>query len=84
MLELGLGRPVKKKREDADFYSSSSDDEEEPVATQEGRGKRRCLTVEQLRVEDPQGNLKVAYPARTDLPFAAAAADSGTLELVRA
>ncbi len=72
MLELGLWRPVK-KREDADF--SSSEDE---VATLEGHRKRHCLMVEQLRMEDLKGNLKMAYPVRTDLRFAAAVADSGT------
>ncbi len=81
MLAMGLGRPQPKaKREDADFYSSSEDEDEENENQKQGKH----LVVEQIKVEDDAGNLKVAYPAKTDLKFADEAVDKGLLEVRRA
>ncbi len=86
MLELGLGRPAAKSKgkggDDKDFYSSSSDEEEE-AGTGASKPKARCLRVEQVRVEDAEGNLRVLYPSKTDLTFAQGAVDRGDLVIER-
>jgi len=67
MLSLGLGKAEEETKQDSSS-SSSSEDEDEAVA-KPLPGKR--LQVEQVKVVDTDGNLKVVYPSKTDLPYAA-------------
>lgn len=62
MLLLDIGN--KKKKESDDFYSSSEDEDESDDCKM-----TRNLTVEQVKVIDEEANLKVIYPAKTDLQF---------------
>ena len=66
MLEQGLGSKgacnVGKKAE-----NSSSSDEEDGVVFERKAGEK--LYVEQVKVVDIEGGLKVLYPSRTDLAF---------------
>ncbi|XP_052802354.1 leucine-rich repeat-containing protein 47-like [Mya arenaria] len=75
MLELGLG---KDRGDDmptgaAKGNDSDSDSDEGVVFTEggQGEGKKspRKLLVEQVKVVDLDGGLKVLYPSRTDLPL---------------
>ena len=59
MVELGMSKtPTNQDSEEA------STDEKEAAAT---AGVPRPLTVQQVRVVDEEGGLKVVYPSRTDL-----------------
>jgi len=64
MLKLGLGKKMKVKKEDGDFYSSSEDEDASETTPQP-----KQLLVEQVKVIDSGGNLRVVYPSKTDLSF---------------
>jgi len=71
MVQLGFKSFPVQKAGEKDFYDDSSDEESvKPVLEH--------LIVQQVRVEDPEGNLKVVYPSRTDLDF-----DSKEIKIIR-
>nr|XP_002131295.1 leucine-rich repeat-containing protein 47-like [Ciona intestinalis] len=62
LVELGCYSTAIKTNKEKDFYDDSSDEEntENPNHT---------LVVQQVRVEDEKGDVRVVYPAKTDLLF---------------
>uniref|UniRef100_H2YAL6 B3/B4 tRNA-binding domain-containing protein n=1 Tax=Ciona savignyi TaxID=51511 RepID=H2YAL6_CIOSA len=62
MVEFGFYSKRIKSKKDKDFYDDSSDEEQDDDAT-------KTLVVQQVRVEDDQGSVRVVYPAKTDLIF---------------
>ena len=59
--------------QEADFYDDSSDDAEDGGDSEPSR-----LVVQQVRVENEQGDVKVVYPSRTDLSW-----DSKEIKIIR-
>ncbi|KAK3595782.1 hypothetical protein CHS0354_025419 [Potamilus streckersoni] len=65
MLEIGLGEPRgSEKRSDGGVAGASGDSEDTVVFQQPSAQK---LLVEQVKILDKEGSMKVVYPSRTDL-----------------
>lgn len=70
MLDLGLGQPG------GGAGATNSGSDSDTAGAQAGTGGRECLVVEQVKIVDSNGDLKVLYPSRTDL-------DSDLIEVIR-
>lgn len=79
MLELGLGGTAGEATGGAAAKGSDSDsDEDKVVFAGAGYGSKSAqrLVVEQVKIVDAEGRLKVLYPSRTDL-------NSDLIEVIR-
>lgn len=69
MLEMGLGSKKSKKEGNANFAAKGSESDsssDEGVVFEESSASEK-LVVEQVKIVDIEGGLKVLYPSRTDL-----------------
>ena len=64
MLEMGVGVPTPDTVDGATGGGDNSDSDEGVVFQKKLREK---LVVEQVKITDMEGNLRVIYPSRTDL-----------------
>ena len=64
MLEMGVGAPTPETVDGATGGGNNSDSDEGVVFEKKLQEK---LVVEQVKITDLEGNLRVIYPSRTDL-----------------